>query len=86
MARAPEKIKPGLVSAADIASIGRATFGQQWQPQMATALKVADQVVRRWTNDGCPTDMLPRLRQMLADRAVAISNAEHSLEKYETAD
>lgn len=86
MARAPDKIRPGLVSAADIASIGRAAFGQQWQPQMAHAMKIADQVIRRWTNDGCPSDMLPRLRQMLADRAVAISNAEQTLEKYDGAD
>ena len=86
MTRAPEKMKPGLVSAADIANIGRAAFGQQWQPQMARALKVADQAVRRWTNDGCPTDMLPRLRQMLADRAGEITTIEHALEKYDGAE
>lgn len=83
MTRPPEKIRPGFISPQDVADTGRAAYGQQWQPQMARALRLSDQAIRRWTNDGCPSDMLPALRGLLHTRAMEISKVEQELEKYD---
>lgn len=65
-----------------VAETGRALFGPVWQISLAKAMKVQDQVMRRWTNDGCPKDMGPRMRQLLSARAEEISRAMASLEEY----
>jgi hypothetical protein len=83
MAKSPEKQRTGFISPQDVADTGRAAFGQQWQPQMARALRLSDQAIRRWTNDGCPVDMLSALRGLLHGRAMEISKAEQELEKYD---
>ncbi|HYD18645.1 MAG TPA: hypothetical protein VEF76_09215 [Patescibacteria group bacterium] len=74
---------PNLIPAQVVADIGRAAFGQQWQPQLARAMKVPEQSVRRWTNDGCPVDMLAKFRKLLDERQVEISRMGSALDGYE---
>ena len=58
----------------------------QWQPQLARALKVPDQSVRRWTNDGAPVDTLAKLRTLLTDRAEEITRMADQLDAYDVKD
>lgn len=72
----------GIIPPLAVAETGRALFGPVWQMSLAKAMKVQDQAMRRWTNDGCPTDMAPRMRQLLAARAEEISRAILTLDEY----
>ncbi len=86
MTKAADKNVPGIISAQIIADIGRAAFGVQWQPQLARALKVPDQSVRRWTNDGAPVEVLAKLRVLLKDRAEEITRMAQQLDAYDVKD
>lgn len=82
----PEKIAIGLISPQVLADIGRAAFGVQWQPQLARALKVPEQHIRRWTNDGAPVDNLAKLRLILSDRTDEITRMARLLDVYDVKD
>ncbi len=77
---------PGIIPAQVIADIGRAAFGAQWQPQLARALKVPDQSIRRWTNDGAPVETLAKLRMLLTARAEEITRMAAQLDVYDVKD
>lgn len=82
----PEKIAIGLISPQVLADIGRAAFGVQWQPQLARALKVPEQHIRRWTNDGAPVDNLSKLRLILDARTEEITRMARLLDVYDVKD
>lgn len=82
----PEKNVAGLISPQVLADIGRAAFGVQWQPQLARALKVPEQHIRRWTNDGAPVDTLAKLRLILTDRTDEITRMAKQLDVYDAKD
>jgi hypothetical protein len=65
-----------------LAEIGRAVFGQHWQGPLARALKVHDRTVRRWTNDGCPSDLTGQLRAILEERQKEIHRALGALAEF----
>ncbi|MDF3025624.1 MAG: hypothetical protein K0R10_2985 [Alphaproteobacteria bacterium] len=79
----PDKNLAGLISPQVLADIGRAAFGVQWQPQLARALKVPEQHIRRWTNDGAPVDNLSKLRLILDGRTEEISRMAKQLDEYD---
>jgi hypothetical protein len=74
-------ITPKILSAA-----GRTLFGSLWQSPLAKALKVHDQVMRRWTNDGCPAMHAPTLDRLLRERAEEISQVLASLAAFDAAE
>ncbi len=82
----PEKIAIGLISPQVLADIGRAAFCVQWQPQLARALKVPEQHIRRWTNDGAPVDNLAKLRLILDARTEEITRMARLLDVYDVKD
>jgi hypothetical protein len=57
-----------------LAAAGRALYGSHWQSPLAKALKVHDQLMRRWTNDGCPASHASSLGRLLHDRAQEVSD------------
>ena len=78
---APET--PTLIPSNIVASIGRAVFGSHWQAPLAKALKIQDQTMRRWTNDGCPASIAATLRTILKERELEIGNALVSLSQFD---
>lgn len=78
--RSSTKVQKGIIPSALVASTGRAIFGAHWQAQLAKTLRVHDQTMRRWTNDGCPTAMVEHLRVVLKERAEEIARALRDLE------
>ncbi len=58
----------GAIPPETIADIGRAIYGPIWQGALAKALKVQEQTVRRWTNDGAPAEIAVPMRLLLAER------------------
>ncbi len=73
-----------LIPPATVAAAGRTLFGSHWQSPLAKALKVHDQVMRRWTNDGCPASHAAALEELLRDRAVEIGQVLKNLAMFET--
>lgn len=73
---------PLFIPPATVAAIGRAIFGAHWQSPFAKALKVQDQTMRRWTNDGCPLSLVGAMRTLLQDRAGEIGVALTSLAEF----
>src|SRR5947199_10229180 len=71
--RASTKVQKGIIPSALIASAGRAIFGAHWQAPLAKTLRIQDQTMRRWTNDGCPTAIVGQLRLVLKERAEEIA-------------
>ena len=73
---------PGLIPPTTIAEIGRAIFGPHWQAPLARAMKVQEQVVRRWTNDGCPVMLHTKLHDLLNERVADIHRVLGELETF----
>ena len=83
MKQKPGTAAPDIIPSATVADIGRAIFGPHWQVPLAKALKVQDQMVRRWTNDGCPAPLMKNLRTILEARATEIQRVLKVLEEFE---
>lgn len=72
-----------LIPSNIVGNIGRAVFGTHWQAPLAKALKVQDQTMRRWTNDGCPVTAVATLRTILKEREIEIGKALVSLAQFD---
>ena len=81
-----EDVRPAAreqrIPPATVGGIGRALFGPHWQAPLARAMKVAEQAMRRWTNDGVPASHAEDLREILAARAKEIQGVLKELEEF----
>lgn len=81
--RSSTKVQKGIIPSAIVASTGRAIFGSHWQAQLAKTLRIHDQTMRRWTNDGAPSEISKQLRAVLKERAEEITQALQKLDSLE---
>lgn len=70
------------LKAKDLAKVGEALFGPQWQTPLAKALWVGDRTMRRWAaEDGeTPDGAVDDIRRLCMDRATDLLKIATNLE------
>lgn len=78
--------KGGNIPPQIVADFGRSVFGPHWQVPLAKALRIPEQTLRRWTNDGGPQETLPKMMRILAEHETDIARLRVLLGEYAEAD